>query len=86
MNIQFAGKVGKKELDEVRNELHLTDLAHRLRPRLRVRDRVAKTLPAHTTIIAERWTDSKLKQHIVAAIKGAYSRRPPRTRTGPRDR
>ena len=75
MNLQFAGSVGQKELDEVRNELHLTDLRTGIGPSLRVRDRVAKTLPVHATTIAERWTESMRNQDIVAAIKRAYSQR-----------
>lgn len=75
MNTQFAGNVDEKDLDEVRNELRLTDLRVGTGPSLRVRDRVADTLPRVATTIADRWTKSMQNEDIEAAIKLAYGHR-----------
>jgi hypothetical protein len=75
MNIQFAGNVDEKDLNEVRTELHLTDLRVGSGPSLRVRDRIAETLPKHALTIAERWTESMQNLDIVAALKRAYEQR-----------
>lgn len=75
MNVQFAGNVPEGDLDEVRNELHLTDLRVGTGPSLRVRDRVAKTLPSIVTTIAERWTKSMQNEEIANSIRLAYLQR-----------
>ncbi len=75
MGIQFAGDVNAKALDEVRNELHMTDLRTGFGPSLRVRDRVANTLPTRATGIADQWATTVDNQIMTAAIKHAYTNR-----------
>jgi hypothetical protein len=75
MALQFAGSVGRQELDEVRNELYLTDLRVGTGPSLRVRDRVANTLPAHALTIAERWGSTAADPGRATAIGRAYTHR-----------
>jgi hypothetical protein len=81
MGLQFAGDVEQEVLDEVRNELHFSDLRAGVGPSLRVRDRFQKTVPGYCSEIAEAWQKTVANHflahsiHELRRVKG-YTRNP----------
>jgi hypothetical protein len=75
MDAQFAGKVDEASLDEVRTELHFTDLRVGTGPSLRVRDRVRDTLPRVCTSVAETWRSTVMAEPLASAIESVRQAR-----------
>lgn len=67
MDIQFAGPVNGDDLDEIRNELHFTDIREGDGPSLRVRDRFASSrIPTLAPTIATTWRATALNDRYAS--------------------
>lgn len=76
LDTQYAGDVPENLLDEVRNELHFTDLRVGSGPSLRVRDRLRSTnLITQTPQIAQKWKNTALDPATKPILNAAWKNR-----------
>lgn len=80
MGVQFGGDVDETALDDIRNELHFTDLRAGSGPSLRVRDRLRDTLPGICTKIADEWQTTAMTEPLSDAIEDVRAARSTKSR------